>query len=203
MIRTFAASLALSAAAFAGPGTLDPKTDEPGLEVGQKAPAAKVQTLEGETVNLADLYAKGPVVVTFYRGSWCPYCTKALAGWQEMASQFTEAGATLVYITPEKPERAQDAAEITPGLTHYIDATHEAARGFRLAFTVDEKTQDVYKNRYSIDLGEFNADGSWDLPSPATFVIGRDGVVRWAFADWDYSKRADPKDALAAVKSVR
>lgn len=202
MLRTLTAACLIASAANAEPGVLNPDTDSPGLKVGQPAPDATVSTLDGQTVSLADLYADGPVVITFYRGSWCPYCTRALAGWQEMASQFTDAGANLVYITPEKPDRASAVAAKTPALTHYIDADQSAAKAFRLAFEVAQDTQKIYKDRYNIDLAQFNADSSWVLPSPATFVIGTDGVVRWAFADWDYSKRADPADALAAVKAA-
>lgn len=202
--------LILGALSFAGAGCQGPaKTDatsdiaaQPGLSLGERAPDATLTTESGSTVRLASLYANGPVVVVFYRGGWCPYCHRALAAWRGKVGELAAAGGTLVAITPEKPEkmmatRSKNGVEFTV----LSDVDHAAAKAFRVHFTVDDATRTKYEG-YGIDLGESNASGTWELPAPGTFVIDREGVVRYAFADWDYTKRADPDEVIDAVKRV-
>ncbi len=174
----------------------------PGLRVGSAAPGATLLDARGQPVDLASLYASGPVVVTFYRGGWCPFCTKALAQWQSKLPELTAAGGTFIALTPESP----DAAAATAGKTKatyavLTDPDHSAAKAFNVHFTVDDATRKTYSG-YGIDLEKNNASGTWELPAPATFVIDREGVVRWVFADWDYKKRANPDEVIAAVRQI-
>lgn len=181
---------------------LDPAKDAPGLEIGAKAPDAKLKDSEGADVQLAEMYAKGPVVVTFYRGGWCPHCNKALRALDDMREQFEAAGATIVAISPEMADHtAETARKNETEFMVLVDAEKQAMRAFRVAFMLDEATREKYRG-YGIDLAERNADGSWELPAPATFVIDRAGVVRWIHADWDYRKRADPAQVLEAVRKL-
>jgi len=175
---------------------------EPGLDVGEEAPDAMVITLEGESVQLSSYYSKQPLVLTFYRGGWCPICTKALSGWQSKLDELTDAGAVFVAVAPEKTENAQktkDKGHLT--YTVVTDPTHEVAKAFGVHFTVDDETRAKYKG-FGLDVAASNTSGTWELPAPATFVIDRDGVVRYAFADWDYRKRADPDEVLSVVRSL-
>jgi peroxiredoxin len=176
--------------------------EQPGLEVGSEAPTLALQNEVGKKIDLADLYAKGPVVLTFYRGGWCPYCTKALSQWQTKLSTLSEVGGTFVAITPEKPTYiASTKDQRNLEYTVLSDADAEAGRAFKVQFTLDDETIEKYKG-YGIDLTEHNANGEWTLPAPATFVIDTDGVIRWVFADWDYSKRADPDEVIRAVRKL-
>ncbi len=175
---------------------------KPGLSVGDRAPDATLKTVDGKAVHLAPMYADGPVIVTFYRGGWCPFCNRALAAWQSRMDEVENAGATFIAITPESPANAEKTAD--KGKLSYTvlsDANQEAARAFRVHFTVNDETRERYKG-YGIDLAASNASGTWELPAPGTFVIDRKGIVRYAFADWDYHVRADPDEVLAAVKSL-
>lgn len=176
--------------------------EQPGLGVHNEAPDIELLDAQGNTVHLADLYAEGPVVLTFYRGGWCPYCTRALSAWAKKLPELTAAGGTLVALTPQKPELV-DETKSEHELEYVVlsDAEGEAGRAFMVQFSLDKKTIEKYKG-YGIDLTEHNAEGEWTLPAPATFVIDTDGIIRWVWADWDYSQRADPDDVIKAVEKI-
>jgi len=182
---------------------LDPATEKPGLKVGDKAPALTLLDSEGAEVNLGELYrSKAPVVVTFYRGGWCPFCNRALMGWAEKMDDLASAGGTFVAISPETAEHAVETEKKTKGdWVTLVDAQGKAMRAFRVGFKVDDKTEQRYRG-FGINLDTHNASGRWELPAPSTFVIDKDGVVRWAFNDWDYKKRADPDQVIAEVRKL-
>ncbi len=184
------------------PGLMDPATQAPGLSVGEKAPSVTLRDAEGRDVDLGALYGAGPVVVTFYRGGWCPFCTKALNDWEGRIEELRAAGVTFVAISPETPEHASKTrAEHAPSVVVLSDVDGAAGKSFRVAFEMGEDLQKTYKG-YGVDLTQRNANGRWELPAPATFVIDGEGVVRWAFADWDYKKRANPDEVIAAAREA-
>ena len=111
-------------------------------------------------------------------------------------------GVKLIAFTPHAgPYAAETRAALDLGFDVFTDHRNEAADRFRLRFSVDEQTREIYRG-YGIDLAGANAAGTWDLPAPGTFVIDTNGVVRWAFADWDYTRRADPGEVIEAVREV-
>lgn len=175
----------------------------PGLTVGERAPDAMIQTRDGQSVSLANLYTDGPVVVTFYRGGWCPYCTRQLAEWQGREAELTDAGGRLVAITAESPDNVgKTAAKHNLGFDIYSDTTMAAAKAYRVYFDLDAGTTTRYKG-FGIDLETSNASGTWSLPAPGTFVIDSEGIVRYAWADWDYKQRADADEVIAAVRDAQ
>ncbi|MEO0511908.1 MAG: peroxiredoxin-like family protein [Planctomycetota bacterium] len=177
----------------------DSESDEIGLGIGTSAPDATLFDAEGSEVALTSFYENGPVVVVFYRGGWCTYCNQSLAAWQSQIDSLTEAGGTLVAISPEKPdETATTQEKAAASFTILSDANFEAADGFKLRFRLEENTITAYRG-YGIDLAEHNANGEWELPHSGTFVIDRDGVIRWASASEDYSVRPDPAEVIAFV----
>ena len=199
----FAAAVAVAIGSTPeAPGVMDPETQKPGLATGTTAPDATLRTVSGEETTLASLYADGPVIVTFYRGGWCPFCTKALAGWEKRMGEVEALGATFVAITPESPDNAKaTGSKNAPSMMILSDTGHEAARAFRLSFELPAELQEKYKG-YGIDLGKSNTSQRWELPAPGTFVIDRDGTIVYAWADWDYKKRADPDEVLEAAKAA-
>jgi len=173
-----------------------------GIEIGQAAPEAIVEDVEGDEFELHSLYEKGPTIVVFYRGGWCPFCNKHLALWQEYVDDVGAAGAQLVMITPEKPEFIEETSEKGKlGFTIYCDPDFAAADAFNLRFSLDVDMQAMY-GKYGIDLGTSNVNGQWELPVPATFVISTDGEIVWSHVDEDYKVRSDPKDVLAAIAEL-
>jgi peroxiredoxin len=174
----------------------------PGPAVGQRLAEVNLTDRDGNNVTLASLYRLGPIVVTFYRGGWCPYCTGALKEWEGRVGELEAMGVRFVAITPERPELVRETSAATGAhFEIYSDHAYEAADRFRLRFSVDPETREQYRG-YGIDVGAANAKGTWDLPAPGTFIVDVNGVVRYAWADWDYTKRADPDEVIAAAREV-
>jgi peroxiredoxin len=197
------ASLALGADTPAPvPAPLDPTRDAPGLRAGEKMPSVTLLDTLGHEVDLADYVDEGPLVITFYRGGWCPFCVRALSQWAEKIDALEEAGGTFIAISMETPDHASDTQEKTKSQYEVlVDSTGEAARRFRVAFVLDEKTKKQYEG-YGLDLKQWNANGAWELPAPATFVVDKEGVIQWVYADWDYKKRVNPDEVIAAVRDL-
>lgn len=191
-----------AASAESSAATTDQTPQTPGLRVGDKAPDVTLIGADGNEVRLGDLYPKGPMIVTFYRGGWCPFCSKALRAWDKMLPEVKSAGGTFLAVTPEKQEHAAaTGAAAAPSMPIVTDARGDAARAFRIAFTMNADMQRQYKG-YGVDLSTRNTSGLWEVPAPATFVIDREGIVRWVFADWDYRKRAEPAEAIEALRRL-
>jgi len=206
-LKPLAALALLGAAALAAApindANLNPKTDAPGLKVGDHAPTGlTLRTVDGKETPVDSLWADGPVVVTFYRGGWCPYCTKELAKWEPKLSEVDAMGAEFVAITMEKPDAAQKTtAKHAADMRVLSDMDGDVSRAFRLAFALDDATTAKYKG-YGIDLASNNANAKWELPAPGTYVIDEKGVIRYAWADWDYTKRAPVDEVMKAVREV-
>lgn len=173
---------------------------EQAIKVGERAPEFALPDALGHEVRLTDLLAQGPVVVTFYRGEWCPYCNLTLRAYQAILPQIQALGASLVAISPQTPDNSLTTVE-KKELTYPVlsDAGNRVARQFGLVYTVDEQIRSLY-TAIGNDLQTFNGDASWELPVPGTFVIARDGTVRHAFVEADYRLRLEPKDLLAALR---
>ncbi len=173
------------------------------IQVGDKAPDFTLKDATGKSVTLSKLLEDGPVILTWYRGGWCPYCNIALAAMQEKLPEFEKAGARLVALTPELPDKSLDTKQKNElEFTVLTDLNHEVARDYGLVFKLTPKVRELYRGFF--DLTEFNGDeaGDEELPLAATYVIDGGGVVRWAFLDADYRKRAEPDEVLAAVRKL-
>lgn len=172
------------------------------LTVGTRAPHFSLPSATGQTVTLDELLTEGPVVLTFYRGAWCPYCNIALRALQQQHDAITARGARLVAISPQIPDESLTLAEKHQLAFDVLsDLGSDTAKQYGLAFDLPEDLAAVY-DRFGFDLQRVNAGHARTLPLPATYVIDRDGTIRWAFVDTDYTKRAEPADILAALDSL-
>jgi len=173
------------------------------IKVGDTLPDLKFKDADGKEVDSKSLYAKEPAVIMFYRGNWCPFCNQSLKAFQEKVSEAKDLGATITAISPEKPEELKETAK-KDGLTYALlsDSTGEGAKALGLAFELDDATQTKYKG-YGVNLASHNANGKWQLPHPATLVVDTKGVVRYAYVNEDYRKRADPNTVIEAVKKLK
>jgi len=191
---------AASAPAAPAPKSVTPSPAPPvALKVGDKLPDFTVKNTQNQDVAIASLYAKQPIVLTMYRGGWCPYCVTNLKEWQDKLKQVTKLGAQVVAVSPESP--AHVAETMSKGKLDYnvlSDSTGNASKAMGLNFTLDADTQSKY-NGYGINLPEHNADGSWDLPHPATYVVDTTGIIRYVYVNEDYKTRANPDEVIAAV----
>lgn len=172
------------------------------LAVGDTMPAFALPNARGSTVRSGDLLGRGPLVVTFYRGGWCPYCNLELRAYQAALGRLQAAGAAVVAISPELPDNALDTAGKN-GLAFEVlsDLGNAAARSFGLVFRLSDELVDIYL-RNGNDLERRNGDGSWELPVPGTFVVDRDGRVVLADVDPDYTRRLDPERIIGAVEAL-
>ena len=173
------------------------------LKVGDRAPAIVLDNAKGDTVDVGSLLKSGPVIVTFYRGGWCPFCNLELRAYQELLPQIKEAGASLVAISPEKPDESLSTAEKNT-LTFEVlsDLDQKVGRAFGLVYEFTEEVKSVY-HFFGLDIPARNGTpGEWALPVSATYVIGPDGVIVYADLDTDYRDRADPQDVLKALATV-
>jgi len=170
------------------------------LKVGDRVTAIVLENAKGAIIDVATLLKKGPVIVTFYRGGWCPYCNLELKAYQEILPEITAAGASLVAISPEKPDDTVSTAEKN-ALTFEVlsDVGQKVGRAFGLVYEFTEELKSAYQG-FNLDIPARNGtSGEWALPVSATYVIDRDGSIIYAYTDVDYRDRADPRDVLEVV----
>ena len=170
---------------------------------GDRAPEFKLQDPDGAWVSSRDLLAKGPLVLTFYRGVWCPYCNMELEALQAALSEIKARGASLVAISPQTPVNSRKAERQThlafPILT---DPRGEVASAFGIRFALPDYLVELYKG-FGNDLPTVNDDPSWTLPMPARYVVGTDGVIAYAEVNPDYTRRPDPSELLPVLDKLR
>jgi len=170
------------------------------LKVGDRAPAIVLTNAKGQTVDVATLLKKGPVIVTFYRGGWCPYCNFELKAYQEILPEIAAAGASLVAISPEKPDDSLSTAEKNALSFEVLsDVGQNVGRAFGLVYDFTDELKSAYRG-FNLDIPARNGTpDEWALPVSATYVIDRDGIIIYAYTDPDYRDRADPREVLAAL----
>ncbi len=171
------------------------------LPPGAAAPEFALADQRGALVHSRELVARGPLLLNFFRGRWCPYCVAELETWQALLPQVAASGASLVGISPQT-ERHNDFTAQQHQLTFPLlsDAGNNVARRFGLAYRVPEYLLQHYR-RIFINLPHLNGDAGGELPLPATYLVGRDGRVAFAQAYADFKRRPEPQRALAAARS--
>lgn len=170
------------------------------MKAGDRAPAFTLNDHEGRPHASADLLAGAPLVVSFYRGVWCPYCNMELQALQAALPQFEALGARLVAISPQTAANSRKSVRQNALAFPILSDPHnDVAAAFGLRFALPDYLVDLYKNLKN-DLPAFNGDPSWTLPMPARFVIGRDGTILYAEVNPDYTRRPEPEDMLPALR---
>jgi peroxiredoxin len=176
---------------------------ERATNVGDIAPGFSLPNATGDTVTLNDLLRDGPVVLSFYRGSWCPYCNLELRTLQANIGEFEARGARLVAISPQVPDESLSVTE-KHDLTFDVlsDVGTTVAQDYGLSFDIPAELAAIYERR-GHDLIRTNGGHDRTLVIPASYVVGQDGVVSWAFVNSDHTKRAEPSDMIAALDALR
>ncbi|NJN21141.1 MAG: AhpC/TSA family protein [Leptolyngbya sp. RL_3_1] len=172
------------------------------LQLGDTLPAITLPNATGEAISLDDRLRQGPLVIAFYRGGWCPYCNLELRALQQALPQIQALGAQLVAITPETPDNSLSTQEKNE-LTFEVlsDRGNQVARQLGLVFTLPETLRPLYAN-FGIDLPATNGDDTFELPVPATYVIGAEGKVIHRFVNTDYTQREDPERIVAILQQM-
>lgn len=189
--------MARSGAALAAGGQADRA-----VAVGEAAPSFTLPSATGRSVALAERLAEGPVVLTFYRGAWCPYCNLTLHALQQAHADIKARGAQLIAVSPQIPDESLSLAEKHQLAFDVLsDIGCATAAEYGLSFDIGEELAGVY-DRLGFQMERVNAGHARTLPLPATFVISPDGTIAWSFVDTDYTKRAEPADILAALDEL-
>jgi peroxiredoxin len=169
------------------------------LKVGDRAPEFTLLDVNGKPVGSAGLLARGPLIVTFIRGRWCPFCCGTVETWQAMLPQVKQKGAALVAISPMTSKQADFMRDQHKLMFPIVsDERNHVAAQFGVAYTVPQYQQELFSTVF-INLPFINGEDSWTLPLPATFVIRQDGVVKYAWANEDYTIRAEPAEVLQSL----
>lgn len=171
-------------------------------KVGDNAPSFSLKNALGKEISLASYLEKGPVVLTWYRGGWCPYCNLTLARMQEELPKFKAEGASLIALTPEVPDSSISTTEkLALEFEVLSDLNNKVARQYGIVFELIPGVAEAYQNAFG--LHEYNGDESNELPLAATYIINTDGTIAYAFVEADYRNRAEPKAILEALKSLK
>lgn len=175
---------------------------ERALKVGDAAPAFILPGEDGRPVSLQNLLAKGTLVLTFYRGTWCPFCNTDLQALQAELPAIEVAGGTMAAVSPQTAANSRKALRDN-GLTFPIltDKGNEVAAAFGLRFQLPNDLIAVYKG-FGNDLATVNGEPSWTLPMPARYVIGADGRVLHAEVNPDYTRRPEPSTLLPVLRKA-
>ena len=172
------------------------------LKAGDTAPTFTLNDPEGQPVSSAALLQKGPLIVSFYRGVWCPYCNMELQALEAAKPEFDKLGATLVAISPQTAPNSRKSMR-NNNLTFPIlsDINGNIAAAFGLRFKLPDYLIELYKG-FKNDLPAINGDPSWTLPMPGRYVIDQDGTILYAEVNPDYTQRPEPEDMLPALRQA-
>lgn len=175
---------------------------EHSLAVGDTLPDFALEDTDAKLVSSEMLLHRGPLALVFVRGLWCPYCSLTLRALEYALPAIERAGGSLVVVAPAScTELAHARSSRALGLTLLSDPDGSYAQLCGVRYDMSEAQAALYLG-YGLDVHRINASGDWSLPVPATYVVARDGVVTLAFAEPDWSRRAEPAEMVAALKSL-
>ena len=174
---------------------------ERALKAGATAPDFILPDVHGNKVKLSTLLAKGPVVLSFYRGGWCPYCNLELRALQQVLPQLKQLGATLVAISPQTPDESLSTSEKNAlSFPVLSDQASTVASSFGITFDLADELRPIY-TAFNHALPQKNGVDSWVLPIPATYVIAKTGKILLSFVDVDYRNRLEPSAVITVLSS--
>ncbi|HET6565106.1 MAG TPA: peroxiredoxin-like family protein [Xanthomonadales bacterium] len=170
---------------------------------GMAAPVFDLRDATGAKVSFDPKSLQKPVILTFFRGGWCPYCNLHLAEMRKAEAELKDLGFDLWFISPDRPELLYESLEQPDiGYTVYSDARLQAMRAFGIAFRVDDETNSKYIE-YGVNLDEISGEGDHVLPVPSTYLIGTDGLIHFQYTNPDYVVRLHPSVLLAAARAYK
>jgi peroxiredoxin len=173
------------------------------LKKGDHAPVFHLSNQRGEVISSTELLKNGPLVVSFYRGAWCPYCVEEVKVLNSVYTQIRETGADLVVLSPQSFSRTEkQAGQIHLQYNMLVDDDNKTGKAYGLVYEMPQDLKDLYWNKFGQNIQEVNEGSAWELPIPARFVIGTDGIILDVQADPDYRFRPEPLDTVEFLKSL-
>lgn len=172
------------------------------LQAGSDAPLFTLPDAGGSNVSLASLLQRGPLILTFYRGGWCPYCDLTLRAYQQALPEFARCGASLVAISAQTRDASQ-ATVVQKQLTFPVlsDTNNRVARQYGLVYRFDDELQATFLG-LGIDFAHYNGTAGWELPLTGTFVVAQNGTIVLASVQENYMRRLDPQVLVAALATL-
>lgn len=169
------------------------------LTVGDTMIDFELPNAKGEKEYLSTYLEKGPVVLSFYRGGWCPYCNMELRALQDILPELKAKGVSLIAVSPETPDNSLTTSEKNElEFSVLSDIDNKVAKQIGLVFKMPEALREVYHS-FNLDVPKHNGNENYELPMPATYAINSHGKITYAFIPEDYTERAEPKDILEAI----
>jgi peroxiredoxin len=173
------------------------------LQEGDRAPNFRLPNAQGGSVELNAVLKRGPLVLAFYRGQWCPYCNLELRAYQKVLPQLQALGASLIAVSPQTPDNSLSTAERNElAYPVLFDVGQHLARAYGVAFDLPTELVELYQRQWNNDLAKWNGEGGWSLPIPATYVIDEDARIVLAHVDPDYRERLEPEAVLARLRTL-
>jgi len=179
--------------------------------VGDALPPVHLRTAEGVVFDLSQAVAEQAAVVVFYRGGWCPFCTRHLMELGRVEAELRELGFQILAVSPDRPAKIRETMKRTAGegpgspavITLLSDSTLAAAEALGIAFKVEADLVQTYRTRHGIDLEAASGETHHRLPHPAVFLVTPDQVIRFAHVDTDYRARLSGEEILAAARAAK
>lgn len=169
---------------------------------GDAAPTFALTNSRGGMTELPDLLGQGPLVISFYRGGWCPFCNLEFRALTAILPEIQSLGANLIGISPETPQNTKETVRVHAlGFDVLSDIGNKTARGYGLLMEVFEEMRPLYLE-WGMDIPAANGDASYEIPIPATYVIATDGTIVAAHVDKNYTMRMEPVDILDALRNL-
>lgn len=172
------------------------------LKVGDIIPDFGLPNQRGELIEIKKILKRGAVVISFYRGTWCPFCNLELKALEQALPAMNMLGATLVTISPQiSIECSTDREQQELKFEMLADKGNQIARLFGIVFKIPEYARSYYKN-IGIHLPRYNGDDSFELPIPATYVVNQDGIINYAYIEADHNQRLDPVEIITILRRM-
>lgn len=175
------------------------------LKEGDIAPEFNLKNQNGEMISSTELLKKGPLIVSFYRGSWCPYCVEEIKVLNSVYDQIKKNGADLVVISPQGFSKTEkQAKQIHLQYNMLVDQDNLVGKAFGLVYEItSEDLKDLYTNKFGNNIQEVNESFAWELPIPARFIIGQNGKILDVKADPDYRYRPEPLETISFLEKLK
>ena len=173
------------------------------LKVGEEAPSFKLINQHGQNIDSQLMLARGPLVVCFTRGGWCPFCAEEAKAYTSVYKKFQESGVEVVFLTPQSFAGIKEWEHKSPAPFSILrDEGNKVGEMFGVVYTFPDKLKQLYERSFNKDIPAMNDAAEWKLPIPACFVIDTDGIVQQAEADPNYRVRPEPEETLSFVRKL-
>ncbi|MCH8908504.1 MAG: AhpC/TSA family protein [Candidatus Heimdallarchaeota archaeon] len=174
-----------------------------GLKIGEKAPDFLLKDKDGIEQSLQNYLAKGPLVISFYRGDWCTHCSRELNDLNDHYDNFKNLGVEIVAIAPQNTGHAKEfQTKFDFKFPLLSDPDFATINQYKLKFMLSQEIQNIYSTKFNLDLPNLTASGTWELPVPATYLVDQLGIIRFRFADKKYWVRLEATELLETIKKI-